>query len=255
MEIKGTFDDCQKIVKQLLRDPKITTKHRITTANSINIARLLPQTVYYFKAVTQIENDEKPYVCVPSGNFGNLCAGIIAKKMGLGIHRFIAATNINDVIPQYLLTGEYNPKPSRTTLSNAMDVGNPSNFERILELYRDNDQQIKEDLIGMSFTDEQTKSLIKEVYHDHHYLLDPHGAIGFLAMKKGAIDYHELRHRKGITLETAHPAKFKKDMDSILGNPMDIPMRLKERLEKKEAFIILPNEYEIIQDYLMDMMG
>jgi len=255
MEIKGTFDDCQKIVKQLLRDPKITTKHRITTANSINIARLLPQTVYYFKAVTQIENDEKPYVCVPSGNFGNLCAGIIAKKMGLGIHRFIAATNINDVIPQYLLTGEYNPKPSRTTLSNAMDVGNPSNFERILELYRDNDQQIKEDLIGMSFTDEQTKSLIKEVYHDHHYLLDPHGAIGFLAMKKGAIDYHELRHRKGITLETAHPAKFKKDMDLILGNPMNIPMRLKERLEKKEAFIILPNEYEIIQDYLMDMMG
>jgi len=255
MEIKGTFDDCQRIVKQLLRDPKITTKHRITTANSINIARLLPQIVYYFKAVTQLNNSEKPYICVPSGNFGNLCAGILAKKMGLGIHRFIAATNINDVIPQYLLTGEYQPKPSKRTLSNAMDVGNPSNFERILEIYQSNDRQIKEDLIGMSFTDEQTKDMIKQVYHDHHYLLDPHGAVGFLAMKKSAIDYHELHHRTGITLETAHPAKFKQEMDLILGKPIDIPMRLKERLEKQEKFMILPNEYDTIRGYLCEIIS
>jgi len=140
-------------------------------------------------------------------------------------------------------------------LSNAMDVGNPSNFERILEIYQSNDRQIKEDLIGMSFTDEQTKNVIKQVYHDYHYLLDPHGAVGFLAMKKSAIDYHELNHRIGITLETAHPAKFKQEMDLILGKPIDTPMRLKERLEKQEKFMILPNEYDTIREYLWEMIS
>lgn len=251
LEIEGNFDDCQKIVKTMLRDQKISSEHRITTTNSINIARLLPQLLYYFKGVSEIGNDEKPFVCVPSGNFGNLCAGLIAKKMGLGIHKFIAATNINDVVPRYLETGVYHPKDSKRTLSNAMDVGDPSNFERILEIYNNNQSLIKNEIIGMAFSDSQTKVKIKEVYQKYRYLLDPHGAVGFLALEKTMKDQQNSK-RKGITLETAHPAKFKDEMEKIIGEKIEIPYRLNKRLSLNQNYQILPNEYEKVRDYFMD---
>lgn len=253
LEIKGNFDDCQRIVKQLLIDKQIKRDLTITTANSINIARLLPQLVYYFKAVSQLQDFEKLYVSVPSGNFGNLCAGIIAKKMGLKIYKFIAATNINDVVPQYLMTGEYLPKPSKSTLSNAMDVGDPSNFERIMDLYHHDYEMIKNDIAGLAFSDEQTKIKIKEVFQKYQYLLDPHGAVGFLAMEETLEINSHKQGIHGISLETAHPAKFLEHMEKIINGTIEIPSRLKKRLSLREGFEILPNEYEKIKGYFLDV--
>ena len=253
LEIKGNFDDCQRIVKQLLTDKQIKRDLTITTANSINIARLLPQLVYYFKAVSQLQDFEKLYVSVPSGNFGNLCAGIIAKKMGLKIYKFIAATNINDVVPQYLMTGEYLPKPSKSTLSNAMDVGDPSNFERIMDLYHHDYEMIKNDIAGLAFSDEQTKIKIKEVFQKYQYLLDPHGAVGFLAMEETLEINSHKQGIHGISLETAHPAKFLEHMEKIINGTIEIPSRLKKRLSLREGFEILPNEYEKIKGYFLDV--
>ncbi|MFP4461340.1 MAG: threonine synthase [Thermotogota bacterium] len=255
LEIEGNFDDCQKMVKRLLNDRSLRKNHAITTANSINIARLLPQIVYYFKAVSQISEEFKTYVCVPSGNFGNLCAGIFAKKMGLSIHKFIAATNVNDVVPEYLITGKYHPKPSKRTISNAMDVGDPSNFERILGIYGGDYQKIRAEILGLSFTDEQTKSKIQEVFQNYHYLLDPHGAVGYLALEEILRKDSELQGIKGITLETAHPAKFKEDMEKILKKQIEIPNRLKERLQLKEQFESLPNQYDKVRGCLLDICG
>ncbi|MEA1884302.1 MAG: threonine synthase [Thermotogota bacterium] len=253
LEIKGNFDDCQKIVKQLLTDNQIKRDHGITTANSINIARLLPQIVYYFKAISQLKDFNKLYISVPSGNFGNLCAGIIAKKMGLNIEKFIAATNINDVVPQYLITGEYLPKPSKSTLSNAMDVGDPSNFERIMDLYHHDYKIIKDDIIGLAFTDEQTKEKIKDVFQKYQYLLDPHGAVGFLAMQE-TLELNAFNPDiRGIALETAHPAKFLEHMEKIIDRTIEIPSRLKERLSLRESFQILPNQYEEVKAYFLDV--
>ncbi len=253
LEILGTFDDCQRIVKRLLIDNQVNKYHSITTANSINIARLLPQVVYYFKGVSQLREYEKLYVSVPSGNFGNMCAGIIAKKMGVKISKFIAATNINDVVPQYLMTGEYLPKPSISTLSNAMDVGDPSNFERIMDLYHHDYKMIKADILGLVFTDEQTKTKIKDVFQKHHYLLDPHGAVGFLALEEVLKKNSHKPDIKGISLETAHPSKFQEHMEKIIDQPIEIPPRLKERLSLSESFEILPNEYEKIKAYFLDV--
>src|SRR6056297_4031801 len=253
IEIEGNFDDCQRMVKQLLRDTQINKKYRITTANSINIARLLPQIVYYFRAVSQLQEDEKPYVCVPSGNFGNLCAGIIAKKMGLGIYKFIAATNVNDVVPEYLMTGIYRTKPSKRTLSNAMDVGDPSNFERILTIYHNEFEKIKSEIIGAAYTDEQTKMKIKEVFQKHHYLLDPHGAVGFLALEEIIKKDPRYPNVKGITLETAHPTKFKNEMENIVEQSLVPPLRLKKRFQLKEHFQRLPNQYDKVREYFIDI--
>ncbi|MDN5359235.1 MAG: threonine synthase [Thermotogaceae bacterium] len=255
LEIEGNFDDCQRIVKRLLSDQQIHEMHRITTANSINIARLLPQIVYYFKAVSQFKEYDKLYISVPSGNFGNLCAGIIAKKMGLCIFKFIAATNVNDVVPHYLNTGEYLPKPSKRTLSNAMDVGDPSNFERILELYQHDYQAIKEDIIGLAFTDEQTKFKIKDMFQNQGYLLDPHGAVGLFALEEILKRFSCSLNIKGIALETAHPAKFKEDMEKIIGKNIEIPVRLKERLRLKEKSELLPNEYSKVKEYFLSICG
>jgi len=214
---------------------------------------LLPQLVYYFKAVSQLQDFEKLYVSVPSGNFGNLCAGIIAKKMGLKIYKFIAATNINDVVPQYLMTGEYLPKPSKSTLSNAMDVGDPSNFERIMDLYHHDYEMIKNDIAGLAFSDEQTKIKIKEVFQKYQYLLDPHGAVGFLAMEETLEINSHKQGIHGISLETAHPAKFLEHMEKIINGTIEIPSRLKKRLSLREGFEILPNEYEKIKGYFLDV--
>ena len=182
LEVEGTFDDCQALVKKAFLDSELTHKIRLSSANSINIARLIPQSFYYFEAYKQLDTKGKPVIfSIPSGNFGNLTAGLFAKKMGLPIHQFLAATNANDVVPQYLASGSYKPIPSVRTLSNAMDVGNPSNFARMLNLYSSTWNNMIEDIKGYSYNDEQTKAAVKEVFSKYNYIIDPHGAVGYLA--------------------------------------------------------------------------
>lgn len=235
IEVDGTFDDCQALVKQAFLDRELTGKIRLSSANSINIARLIPQSFYYFEAYKQLPKDNKPVVfSIPSGNFGNLTAGLFAKKMGLPIHQFIAATNINDVVPSYLDKGHYAPRPSISTLSNAMDVGNPSNFARMLDLYCSTWNNIKRDIKGYSFTDEQTEVAMREYYTKYNYILDPHGAVGALALLKYQV---ENPNTKGVILETAHPSKFLPDVERILNRQIDIPERLAV-LSKKEKHAV-----------------
>lgn len=232
IEVDGTFDDCQALVKQAFLDRELTKKMRLSSANSINIARLIPQSFYYFEAYKQLPIDQKPVVfCIPSGNFGNLTAGLFAKKMGLPIHQFIAATNINDIVPSYLNNGQYAPRPSIPTLSNAMDVGNPSNFARILDLYCSTWNNIREDIEGYSFTDEQTEAVMREYYAKYNYALDPHGAIGALAMAAYKI---KNPNSKGVILATAHPSKFQSDVERILHKQIEVPERLAILAEKEK---------------------
>ena len=214
LEIDGTFDDCQSLVKQAFVDPELKRQLRLSSANSINISRLVPQTFYYFEAFKQLSDQSIPLVySVPSGNFGNLTAGLIARKMGLPVAKFIAATNINDVVPRYLDTGRYEPRTSLRTISNAMDVGNPSNFARMMDLYCSTWNNITNDVVGFSFSDTQTEQAILEVYKNYSYTIDPHGAIGYLALQQ-FLAIHPMY--QGIILETAHPAKFLPDMERIL---------------------------------------
>lgn len=235
IEVDGTFDDCQALVKQAFLDKELTGKIRLSSANSINIARLIPQSFYYFEAYKQLPKDNKPVVfSIPSGNFGNLTAGLFAKKMGLPIHQFIAATNTNDVVPSYLDKGHYTPRPSISTLSNAMDVGNPSNFARMQDLYCSTWNNIRRDIKGYSFTDEQTEAAMEEVYTKHNYILDPHGAVGALALLKYQV---ENPNTKGVILETAHPSKFLPDVERILNRQIDVPERLAV-LSKKEKHAV-----------------
>lgn len=244
LEIEGTFDDCQRMVKEAFRDQELRQKLTLTSANSINIARLIPQTFYYFYAYAQAK---RPLVIsVPSGNFGNLMAGLLAKKMGLPIHRFVAATNINDTVPRYLSTGHFEPRPSLQTLSNAMDVGNPSNFARLLDMYGNLDK-MRQDIIGYRFTDSETEAAIRAVFHEQKYLLDPHGAVGYLGLKsflKQHPDWH------GVFLETAHPAKFAEDIERIIGEKIEMPERLQKFLSQKKQSVLLSKEYAALRDLL-----
>lgn len=222
LEIDGVFDDCQKMVKDAFGDKDIAQHRTLTTANSINIARLIPQTFYYFYAYSRLQ---EPFIAsVPSGNFGNLTAGLIAKSMGLPITHFIAATNKNDTFPKYLETGTYTPQPSQQTISNAMDIGNPSNFERIQEMYAEKD--IHEDISGYSISEEETAQAVAEVFEKYQYSIDPHGAVAYAAAQKHSGTEHK------VILETAHPAKFKEVMDSILPEPTEIPAQLQQSDEK-----------------------
>ncbi len=256
IEVKGTFDDCQKIVKKALNDEYINEKHRVTTANSINVARLLPQAVYYFKAYHESKklNPTKKEIvfCVPSGNFGNLCAGLLAKKMGLHIAHFLAATNVNDSVPEYLRTGHFQSKSSVQTISNAMDVGNPSNFERILDLYDNDLKRIKHDISGYSFNDKHTLDMMKKTFNDRGYILDPHGAVGLLALaeylKKNDENFF------GISLETAHPSKFRETVEAVIKQELEIPQRLLNRIKLKESSIKANNNYQETKTILLDQM-
>jgi threonine synthase len=253
IEVNGTFDDCQRIVKKLLNDEALNKNHRITTANSINIARLLPQTVYYFKAyfeaIKQLGDKHTDIVfSVPSGNFGNLCAGLFAQKMGLKCGNFIAATNINDVVPEYLKTGIFTSRSSMQTISNAMDVGNPSNFERILDLFDNDYSRINSNIAGMSFDDEETKKQIKNTWTDYKYILDPHGAVGLLALNN--YTSHAEKNTFGIALETAHPAKFRETVESVLNVKLKLPERLLKCEKKEEFSIMAENDYPSIKRLL-----
>jgi len=249
IEVNGTFDDCQALVKKAFLDGDLTKKIRLSSANSINIARLVPQTFYYFEAFKQLEGDGRPIAfSVPSGNFGNLTAGLFAKKMGLPIHSFIAATNRNDVVPEYLETGLYAPRPSVPTLSNAMDVGNPSNFARMLDLYRSTWNDLKADITGYAFNDEETREAMKEVDEKYGYVMDPHGAVGYLAFRQ----FQKQNPRaRGVILETAHPSKFLPDVEEILQRKIDVPERLAVLAKKEKKAVSLGIEFQPFKDWLL----
>ena len=248
IEINGTFDDCQTLVKQAFLDKQLNAQVRLSSANSINIARLIPQSFYYYEAYKQLKDTSKPTVfSIPSGNFGNLTAGLLAKRMGLPIHKFIAATNINDIVPHYLHTGDYKTKSSVRTLSNAMDVGNPSNFARMNELYSGSWNKMKRDILGYAFDDAATQRAMIDVYEKHNYIMDPHGAVGYLALKH----YRNHKNANGIILETAHPAKFLDDVESILKRKIEIPEKLAVLADKKKVATEMNPDFEVFKAWLM----
>ncbi len=249
IEVNGTFDDCQAIVKQSFLDKELNNSIRLSSANSINIARLIPQSFYYFEAYKQLKRKDKAVFCIPSGNFGNLTAGLFAKKMGLPIHHFIAATNANDVVPEYLFSGKYQPRPSVRTISNAMDVGSPSNFARMMDLYGSTWNIIKKDISGYFFYDNETRQGVKEVYDKFNYTIDPHGAIGYLALKEYQKDNPSTN---GIVLETAHPSKFIDDMEDILKTNIHIPERLAILKTKKKTSVLMENKYSHFKEWLIN---
>jgi threonine synthase len=247
VEVNGTFDDCQAMVKQAFLDSEINKLFNLSSANSINIARLIPQSFYYFEAYKQVMYQGKDVVfTVPSGNFGNLTAGLLSKKMGLPIKRFIAATNANNIFPSYLESGHYEPRPSIQTISNAMDVGDPSNFPRILELYNHDLKLLKDDVSGFWLSDIDTKSALKEAYQNHNYLCDPHGAIGYKSLEN--LESNEL----GIFLETAHPAKFLDVMGSIFDHKIEVPYALSSLQSKTKVAKQLSSRYTEFRDYLLE---
>ncbi len=227
VEIEDDFDACQKMVKQAFLDEELNQHLNLSSANSINIARLIPQTFYYFEAFRQFKKGTKLSFCVPSGNFGNLTAGIIAQKMGLPIHHMIAATNINDVVPQYLASGIFNPGRAKPTLSNAMDIGHPSNFSRIMDLYGSTWNNVKKDISGFSFTDEETIQVIKYTHHHHAYVLDPHTAVGVLAAKAYQSEDEHL-----VVLSTAHPIKFQTELADKIDFSIPYPANIHRFLDK-----------------------
>jgi len=246
LEVDGTFDDCQRMVKTAFLDKSLKQAVQLTSANSINIARLLPQSFYYFWAYSQLA-EEPVYISVPSGNYGNLTAGLLAKAMELPISGFVASSNINDIVPTYLNSGNYSPKPSKQTISNAMDVGDPSNFQRMLALYNGDRNAMTKDIAGYSFDDEQTKSIIKQVFEKHNYLLDPHGAVGYLGLTN-----HLKKHQgTGIFLETAHPAKFDSTIKEVIGS-VNIPERLSQYLDKPKKSVRIGNDFNELKEFLLD---
>ena len=249
LEVDGTFDDCQALVKDAFMDGELNARLRLTSANSINVARFLPQSFYYFHAYAQLKREgraDNVVVCVPSGNFGNLTAGLFAARMGLPIGRFIAANNRNDIFYQYLRTSVYSPRPSIATIANAMDVGAPSNFARILDLYGNNHAAICADISGATYTDEQIADTVRTTWQQHHYLLDPHGACGFRALQEG------LREGEtGIFLETAHPAKFKDTVEHIIGQPVDIPDKLRAFMQGTRRSVPMSKDFPAFKDYLL----
>ena len=237
------------MVKQSFLDQELSAQLRLSSANSINIARLIPQSFYYFEAFKQLNQNSRPIVfSIPSGNFGNLTAGIIAKKMGLPVYKFIAATNRNSVVPEYLKTGIYTPRPSIRTISNAMDVGNPSNFARMNDFYCSTWNNMTKDVAGFSFTDTETKQAIQEVHQKYNYIIDPHGSVGYLALK--AFKRKEPMIQ-GIILETAHPSKFKDDIECILNQPIDIPERLAALAHKEKKAHSLAPKYDLFKTWLL----
>ena len=248
LEVDGVFDDCQDMVKTAFLDEDITKHKQLTSANSINVARWLPQMFYYFIAYRALKKINKPLVIsVPSGNFGNICAGLMAREIGLPIDHFIASTNINDVIPDFLSSGVYTPKKSSQTISNAMDVGDPSNFIRILKIFRDDFDSLKETLSGFRFTDDETREALKEIHEISGYVADPHGAVGYLGLKEYLKDHPE---KYGIFLETAHPVKFLDTVEGILNIKVDIPERLKDTLSKTKKSIAI-KDYQGLKNFLL----
>ena len=254
LEVDGAFDDCQRLVKSAFLDRELRRKYFLTSANSINIARLIPQSFYYFHAYAQRKLRDKPVVfSVPSGNFGNLTAGLLAKKMGLPVQKFVAATNVNDVVPEYLITGSMKPRPSKHTLSNAMDVGNPSNFARMMDIYDHSLEAIQNDIEGHAFTDAQTTEVMKSVSDRYGYILDPHGAIGYLGLKRYMDENPD--QFNGIFLETAHPAKFKDAVENAIHQSIALPATLEKFAKGKKNAVLTSNEYAEFKILLTNLLA
>jgi len=244
LEVDGVFDDCQDMVKSAFLDSEISRK--LTSANSINVARWLPQMFYFFFAYKQVYQQHNDIVfSVPSGNFGNICAGLMAQKLGLPIKHFIAATNVNDTVPNYLENGKYEPKPSKATISNAMDVGNPSNFIRIQEIFQNNLSTLKETFSAYSFSDDETRIEMKKIFQNSDYISDPHGAVGYLGLKNYGLKEDEF----GVFLETAHPVKFLDIVEETLGVSVEIPSQIEKVLNKEKVAIKIASYLEL-KDFL-----
>jgi len=240
LEVDGVFDDCQEMVKSAFLDKNIS--RNLTSANSINVARWLPQMFYFFFAYKQVSKKYKDIIfSVPSGNFGNICAGLLAQKLGLPIKHFIASTNINDTVPKYLINGVYDPKPSKATISNAMDVGNPSNFIRIQELFNKNLSSLKKSFSSYSFSDDETKIMMKRIHDKFNYISEPHGAIGYLGLKKYGLKTNEF----GVFLETAHPVKFLEVVEETLKVDVAIPSQIKQVMSKEKVATSIANYQEL----------
>ncbi len=249
VEVDGVFDDCQALVKNAFIDKELNEHMQLTSANSINVARFLPQAFYYFYAYAQMKKKglaNQFVVCVPSGNFGNICSALFGKRMGLPVKRFIAANNANDVFFKYLQTGKYEPKASVQTIANAMDVGDPSNFARVYELYGKNHNAICADISGATYTDEQIAETIKEVKAETGYVCDPHGACGYRALKEGLKE-----GEVGVFLETAHPAKFKDTVDRILGGDIEIPAKLQAFMKGTKQSVPMSKDFADFKQFLM----
>ena len=254
IEVEGTFDDCQALVKNAFIDAELNAHMKLTSANSINVARFIPQSFYYFWAIAQLmknaqfsmlNSQSNAVICVPSGNFGNITSGLFGKRMGLPVKRFIAANNRNDVFFRYLQNGLYDPHPTIATYANAMDVSDPSNFVRLFELYGSHDA-IKRDISGATYTDEQIAETIRQCYKDNGYLLDPHGACGYRALQEGLQD-----GEVGIFLETAHPAKFKERVDAILEADIEIPEKLQAFMKGQKQTVPMQNDFAAFKAFLM----
>ena len=249
LEVDGTFDDCQALVKSAFMDKELNDNLLLTSANSINVARFLPQAFYYFYAYAQLKKRNKAdntVICVPSGNFGNITAGLFGKRMGLPVKRFIAANNKNDIFYQYLQTGEYYPRPSVATIANAMDVGDPSNFTRVLDLYGHSHDAIAADISGATYTDDQIRETIKKVYTETGYLLDPHGACGYRALEEGLKP-----DETGIFLETAHPAKFLETVEEVIEDKVEIPEKLQTFMKGEKQSVPMSKEFAEFKEYLL----
>lgn len=249
LEVDGVFDDCQALVKSAFMDADLNAHLKLTSANSINVARFLPQAFYYFYAVAQLQKmgmDKNIVVCVPSGNFGNITAGLFGKKMGLPVKRFIAANNRNDIFYQYLKTGVYSPKPSIQTIANAMDVGDPSNFARILDLYGNSHDAITAEISGCTYNDEQISETLRNCYRKNHYILDPHGAVGYRALSE-----YLQPDEVGVFLETAHPAKFKDTVEKIIGDKVEIPAKLQAFMKGEKKSIAMTKDFADFKSFLM----
>ena len=266
LEVQGTFDDCQKMVKHAFTDPELNQKLFLTSANSINVARWLPQQFYYFYALQQWAGAEPPVISVPSGNFGNICAGLLAAVSGLPVKHFVAACNSNDVFTRYLETGKFESMDAIATISNAMDVGNPSNFVRILELFGHDYQKIKAFISSYRVSDATTSETIQRVFKQFNYTLDPHGAVGYYALEKFLSDRERSNvmvseaetqtmtngGQKGLFLETAHPLKFSDVVEKAIGRPVEIPAQLQQLLQLKKQSVVVRPEYDELKGYLMD---
>jgi len=248
LEVDGTFDDCQRMVKLAFGDEELNSKLFLTSANSINIARLIPQSFYYFYGYSQIQYKNRPVVfSVPSGNFGNLTAGLIAKRMGLPIDKFIAATNLNKVVPDFFSSKVFAPGSSVSTISNAMDVGNPSNFPRMYELYGNDFESLSADVVSYYFNDEETRAAMREVYHSTNYVMDPHGAVGYLGLKKYL---RENTNVSGVFLETAHPAKFKEVVEETIQDKIKLPQRLEKFMSGDKLSIMISSQFSDFKSLL-----
>ena len=249
IEVDGVFDDCQALVKSAFMDADLNNHMKLTSANSINVARFLPQAFYYFNAYARMKalgKADNMVMCVPSGNFGNICAALFGHAMGLPIKRFIAANNANDIFYNYLQTGKYNPQPSKQTLANAMDVGDPSNFARIYDLYKGSHEAITSLISGATYKDEQIRATMQQCYKETGYILDPHGACGYQALKDLLKD-----GETGVFCETAHPAKFKEKVDEILSADIDIPQRLQEFMKGTKQGIPMSKDFKDFKEFLM----